>query len=249
MLKGKKQEKNDKLETSGKITVNNRFIRWLDNFWYHHKWAVIVVAFFVFVGVVCFVQCSTTETGDIKIVFAGGYTLNDAQKENIAAVFEMISPEKEDGSRLSVLLNDFSVYSEDEMRKLSTDDDGNFSVMTYENMNQVSKNNLDLFGTYIMAGESCIWLVNETVYENQNLKKLAVPLAELFEQVPDGAYDEYAFYLSDTALYRQYDALKVLPEDTLIVFSQRLYINPYFDEAAYEENRQMYRAIVDFKKP
>ena len=34
----------DKRE-AGEIVVNNRFLTWLDNFWYHYKWHVIVSAF------------------------------------------------------------------------------------------------------------------------------------------------------------------------------------------------------------
>ena len=57
----------DEKITPGEVVIENKFIKWLDNFWYHYKWPTIIVAFFLFVGVVCFAQCSTRATGDLTV--------------------------------------------------------------------------------------------------------------------------------------------------------------------------------------
>ena len=41
-------------EQGGAIAVQNPVLKWLDNYWYHYKWHTIVVAFFIFVGIVGF---------------------------------------------------------------------------------------------------------------------------------------------------------------------------------------------------
>ena len=91
--------------------------------------------------------------------------------------------------------------------------------------------------------------MSEYVYEVQNLKKLAKPLNELFDSIPGGAFDDYAIRLADTEVYQYYDALKVLPEDTLIIMSQPLVMGQISDEAIYQEFLDTYYAIVNFKAP
>jgi prolipoprotein diacylglyceryltransferase len=68
------ENKQEKI-TGGEIAYQNPILKWLDNFWYHHKWTVIVVLFFAFTLTVCFVQCSSNEPTDLTVSFAGGKLL------------------------------------------------------------------------------------------------------------------------------------------------------------------------------
>lgn len=243
-------KKREEKIAAGEVVIENKFLKWLDNYWYHYKWPTLVVAFFLFVGIVCFAQCSTREQGDVTVSFAGGYTLTAEEHAKIVDVFEAIAPKKADGGgQMSVLFSTYSVYTEDELKKTYTDEDGKLDVYSYNNAKQVSKDHLNTFGTYVMTGESAVWLVSEYVYETQNLQKIAVPLSELYEAVPESAYDGYAIRLADTALYQYYDVLKILPEDTLIVMPHSMVWGESSDEEAYAKFLSMYRAIVEFQKP
>lgn len=241
-------------KTSGNdIVIENRFLRWLDNFWYHYKWPVIVVAFFVFVGAVCFTQCAQRETGDVTLVYAGGCTLTAEQHEQIVDVFDAVAPKKEEsGEKLATLLTQYSIYTEEEMKNACTDEDGTYSPSAFASFKQVTQSHLDNFRTYIQTGESGIWLVSEYVYDIQNIDTIAKPLNELFETVPEAAYDAYAIRLADTEIYQYYDALKVLPEDTLIVMSQQfqpLTMSQSSKDDVYKTFLDTYYAIVNFKAP
>lgn len=243
-------KKRDEKIAAGEVVIENKFLKWLDNYWYHYKWPTIVVAFFLFVGIVCFAQCATREQGDVTVAYAGGYTMTAEEHAKIVDVFNAISPNTSDGKeQMSVLFSTYSIYTEDELKKTYTDEDGKLDVYSYNNAKQVSKDHLSTFGTYVMTGESAVWLVSEYVYEVQNLKRIAVPLSELYETVPTGAYDDYAICLSDTALYQYYDVLKILPEDTLVVMPHSYVWGESADQEAYAEFVSMYRAIVEFQKP
>ncbi len=242
-------QKREEKQAEGAIVINNPALRWLDNFWYHHKWAVIVSAFFIFTAVVCFVQCSSRATGDITLTFAGGQTLNAEQQAAVIDVFDAIAPEKEDETPMTTLLTSFSVYTEEEMKAACTDEDGKFSPSAYANFDQVTKDHLNSFGNYVMTGESGIWLVSENVYKLQNLKKLARPIEDS-DNIPEAwKYDEYAVRLSETELYKYYDVLRILPEDTLIVMSQPLVMGAVSNEDVYADYFSMYQAILQFKAP
>ncbi len=235
--------------TETDIVIKNRFFSKLDNFWYHYKWVVIIVAFFAVIGIICFVQCATKDTGDLTIAFAGGNTLSAEQQELITNVLNGLTPKREGGEHMSAILNAHSIYTEDEIRAACTNEDGRFDVLTFNNMKQVSNSHLEVFGAQIISGESGIWLVSEYVYQQRNLKKLACPLSELYDTLPENAYDEYAIRLKDTALYQYYEVLQALPEDTLIVMSAQLVVPALSDDDIYHAYLDLYRAMVGFQAP
>ena len=91
-------------KTSGNdIVIENRLLRWLDNFWYHYKWHVIIIAFLVFVSTVSFAQCTQREEGDVTLVFAGSTTLTAEQHQNVVGVFNAVAPKDKDGKQLTTL--------------------------------------------------------------------------------------------------------------------------------------------------
>ncbi len=241
--------RNDEKRSETDILVKSPFLTKLDNFWYHYKWVVIVVSFFVVISVICFVQCATKPTADMTVVFAGGNTLTAEQQKMITDVFDSIAPKDEEGGRMSTILNAHSVYTDAEIEAVCKDEDGKLSISAFNNMKQVSNNHLEVFGTQVMSGESGIWLVSEYVYQQKNLKKLARPLSELYETAPTNAYDAYAIRLKDTSIYQYYEVLQVLPEDTLLVMSAQLVTPGLSDDAVYNTYLELYRAIVGFQAP
>ena len=149
-------QRNEKL-SGDQIVIKNRFLQWLDNFWYHNKWTIIAVAFFLIVCIVCFGQCAERENGDITLVYAGSSTITAEQHKNIVSVFDAVAPQnKSDEKKLTTLLTAYSVYTEEEMMAACTDEDGTFSPSAYANFKQVTQDHLKTFGNYVMTGESGI---------------------------------------------------------------------------------------------
>ena len=245
------KDQNEKIE-AGEIVVENRFLRWLDNFWYHYKWHTIIISFFVIMALFTFGQCTKRETGDLTVAYAGGYTLNGNERANIVKVLGSLAPEKTDteGERLSVLLSAYSIYTDEELRAAYTDENGELAIAAYNNAKQVSLDHFKTFSTYLMTGESAVWFVSEYVYRDCGLEfsHIARPLSEVYgENMPSSAYDAYAIRLADTELYRYYDALKVLPEDTLILLPHSYVWGESANEESYRSFEALFRAIVDFQ--
>ena len=55
--------------------------KWLDNFWYHHKWKTIIIAAFAFMFITLGTQFAGKSNPDIKILYAGPlyFTPNQSQ--------------------------------------------------------------------------------------------------------------------------------------------------------------------------
>ncbi len=244
-----KHPKNEKKLEGGEIVVSNRFTRWLGNFWYHYKWTVLVVAFFLTVFLVCFVQCATREQVDLYIGYSGGfgYDMTGGQKEEIARVIEAIAPR--DGDQAPNMdLNIYSYLSEEELRKRYTDPETGALNEIYYQMKQTNMQNFNSLEQYMMTGDCAVWFVSEAVYLEKKMNgALSVPLSATFgDHIPEGAYDAYAIRLCETDLYRTYAALQALPKDTLIVLTSHIVIS---DRARYDRATEVYRAIVEFEAP
>lgn len=257
------ERENGKTE-AGEIVVSNRFLKWLDNFWYHYKWTVIIVAFFVLVFVVCFSQCVQKVDINLPVVYAGGYQSVDAERlswteEDRTAIKNVLSSlyRSQGGSEeKNVGFLTYNIYTEEQLRAMATEPperEGESEKFSPYAFNAAKQNNIaefDAFSNYMGTGECSIWLLSEYVYEEKLVKDRAMPLSEIWgEEIPEGAYDAYAIRLGDTALYRYYDALHVLPEDTLIVMTRGWIMGASSDADTYESYLQLYRAMVGFEAP
>ena len=243
-------KREEKLAGEG-IAIRHPIFLWFENLWYHHKWTIIIVAFFLFVAIVCFAQCATTPHKDIYITFGGSYTMTGEEHQAVERVFDELSKNTFSENIPAVGVVSYPFYTEEELRTLLTDPEtGDFDGAAFNMAKGQNANRLEELSSYMMTGECSIWLVNTSVYEAQHMnEKLAVPLAETFGTTPIGAYDEYAIRLGDTAIYQYYEALQVLPADTLIVFTRSYFMGASSNEKTYEQFKALYRAIVEFEAP
>lgn len=243
-------QREEKLAGEG-IAIRHPIFVWFENLWYHHKWTIIVVAFFLSVAIVCFAQCTTTPHKDVYITFGGSYTMTSEEKTSVERVFAELSKKTFGEDALAVGVTDYPFYTEEELRALYTDPEtGDFNGSAFNSAKGMNIARLEELSSYMMTGECSIWLVNTSVYEAQHMsEKLAVPLANTFATTPTGAYDEYAIRLGDTAIYQYYEALQVLPADTLIVFTYPYFMGASSNEQTYAQFKALYKAIIEFEAP
>ncbi|MBE6589223.1 MAG: hypothetical protein E7643_03510 [Ruminococcaceae bacterium] len=254
--------RNDK-EAAGEIAVRNKFVAWLDNFWYHYKWYVIVIAFFVLVFTVCFVQCVQKEDVDVPVVFAGAYAAaseedyrwTEEKRNEIEEILEGLL-EKSGVPGQSVGFLTYDVFTEEELRDKATEkptnenETGEFSNSYYNTLKQNNLSEINSLTSYMGTGECSIYFVSEYVYTEKGMKNEMMPLSRVFgEEIPVGAYDECAVRLGDTELYQYYDAIRMMPADTLIVLRPAWVMGASSDAETYADYTALYRAIVEFKAP
>ena len=248
------QEKNEqeKIE-GGEIVVQNKFIKWLDNFWYHYKWYVIFIAFFVVVFAICLFQCATAEQQDLMIVYAG-YAGNDegdpnsftaAEQEEIAKLFASMI-ESEDDEPVKIGFSRFYMYSEREMEVLYTDPETGAPLETKGTVQSLNLDQHKGFSDFIISGQCSVWLVSEYVYSTIAKDRL-VSLSSMGME-SNVAYDEYAVRLAHLPIYKKYDALQNLPEDTLIVLAKSTFVGNSADQKTYAMYSDLFRKIVEYQE-
>ena len=257
----KKEEKLEGRELTFGDTVvkradrpHGKVYRWLDNFWYHHKWKTIISLFVVVVLVVCTVQmCGRPPEGDVKVILSGPYNLmtnengvSDLQKclgGYLAADYD------ENGVR-QVDISSYSVYSEAQIKALAANVDENGDPAPIIINTQSNSSNYRHFITSMQTGDASVMFLDPWIFENMkpqlsDLEKTLgyVPANAVSAEV-DGELRVLGVCLGDTALYRENTAMQVLPADTVICLAAPIESGNSGNPDIYARSVALYAALV-----
>ena len=114
-------ENNDKLRGGEIVIPKGKTAKFFENLWYHYKWHIIIISFFVTVFAICFVQCATTPRPDVLFTYAGGYAFNGEEKAPINQLFSNLVSDG-DEEKTAVAINPYTIYTEDELYKMYFED-------------------------------------------------------------------------------------------------------------------------------
>ncbi|MBO5897694.1 MAG: hypothetical protein J6R04_01655 [Clostridia bacterium] len=223
-----------------RLDEKSAFLRWLDNFWYHHKWHTFFGAFILLLLLVMLMQCRNENGNDLVVTYCGPFGFLTAESEGARDALNEAMPQDYDGNgEKYVEFVRYQVYSEEEMIADKEANDGEGTVNVSYNAHQ-----LELFNDFMMTGECSIYLLSPYIYDyiqpRGNLKKLA----EVMDAVPEHAYDEYAIRLSETALYQNTPALQLLSPDTLVCLTVPYALGRSSNESYYAQSVETFLAIV-----
>lgn len=221
--------------------------KWLSNYWYHYKWTTIIVLFFVAVIAMGIYQMAAKKGYDSQIVYAGPVLLlEEDQIEGINQAFQAILPEdyNEDGQK-NIQLHDFAILSDEQYKQKLEEAGGSIAFDPATRSNYIS-NIMTLYST----GESSISLLDPYVYNLFSYQDAYVKLEEVLGEKPEYAIDDYSVRLSDTPFGQYFDALDVLPEDTMLCFRKAAELSTSDKTVAqYAFDRKLLIAIFTFTPP
>ncbi len=256
-MENKNNHKGEKLEVGEiKLAERSRFVAWLDNFWYHHKWKVIIILFFVIVFIVGAVQLisNLSDGGDDLNITIATHTIY--YKENIAAIesdLGSLMPYDYNGNgKKEILLKPYKIYSPDELKdanEAETDADGNPIIYADEAYN---KSQIQEYNSYLQTGDCTVMILSEYLYGELVSKReediLLVPMSELFgENVPKGTTsDGYGVRLCDTGAYKHFESFKTIPNDAVICIMRPFVFGVGANKDKYQFATDYFKNIVTF---
>ena len=221
------------------------------NFWYHHKWKVIVIGVFLFMGITLATQFLHKSNPDITILYAGPdyITANDNRKF-CAALARIMDDYNGDGEK-KVLLNDIIYMTGDQIRAARESAEAAGDEFAYNQ--QANAQTAEQFTYEIMAGDSLLCFLCEDQYETVRAADGFVPLAEIFEAVPDSAIDEYGIRLYDTPFAQYFTISHIFPEETIVALRRVTTLSQVRGQARMEKklawHRDLFSKIVNFTFP
>ena len=251
------REKIDADEIRIEIETKNPFLSKLSNFWYYHKWKVIIGMFFAIVFGVGFFQMFTREDVDEIVALAAPVYLEEQQRANIAEVLSHQLPREEDGGLRTMDIYDYAVYSEDEMEEANhaeTDAEGHYITYIDRAFNMSEKQSYDQY--VFSTGECSVLIVSEYLYyelaakemDKEQGKDIRLTMGEIFgEELPAGVMpDGCGIRLADTEIYKYYEELQVLPEDTVICVLRPRIIGASWNKERHAKSVEFFKNIVTF---
>lgn len=238
-------DKQDAKLNSTEIVTDNRAFGKLQNFWYHNKWTVIVVAFFAVVVIVCTVQLLNRDKYDVTVVYGGTVHMDAEQREAFLSAVQGMLPEDYDADgKKSVAMIDYQVFSEDELYvEVETVIDGQETVVkeeqvaTYWNAEQYSS-----LQDALRMGEYSVCFASPYVYQTLLADK-AVKISSV-TSTPVFSYDGKAVALGDTDFYRYNQAMQVLPADTVICLLPQYKVGASSQDDVYARSVELFVAII-----
>ena len=235
----------DEKFSEAKINPDGKFLRWFDNFWYHHKWKTIIVSFFVIVVLVCTLQMCMSEKEDISFVYAGNAFLSANDIDNIEKVIEHVMPEDFDnnGEKTAILVG-YQIYSEEQINDIQKEHpDEDVGLYIDRSFNA---NNYDEFYKYMQTGESSVCFLDRSLFDSLVKNNRVLELSEVLGYTPESALDKYGVRLGDLDIYDEYSVLKVLPEDTVVCILRSLAIGKNSKPKIYAQEMDTFCAIVEY---
>jgi hypothetical protein len=233
---------NEKEYTEG-IAVRGKFLRWLDNYWYHYKWPTIITAFFLVVITVCTVQACTKEEYDMSVVYAGRQLLRSDELEKVSSALEAVVPKDIDADGdVSIQINAYNILSKEQIQALRAEKNED-EEPTEVNTSFFSTEH-QTYSNYLQTGESFILLLDRWEYDNLASTGALVALSEVLGSKPQNAISDYGIRLGDTALYRNFEVMKVIPEDTVVCMMRLPEVYKRKKAKQYENEKQMFIAMI-----
>ncbi|MBQ8207372.1 MAG: hypothetical protein IJZ89_01400 [Clostridia bacterium] len=243
----------DKMQ-GGDIKVENRFTKWFDNFWYHYKWTTIGIVFALFVIIVCTLQMCEKEKVDIYVMYGGPDVVEGEQLTNFRAALKAVLPEdfNGDGEKYADVVANF-IMSKDEIEEAHKEHVGTETTDDFYIDPTFMSQNKQKFDNLIVAGEYSVCFLSPYLYEEVKAANGFMPLAEIFEEMPEGAIDEYGLRLLETDFGSYFPGVNELPPDTILCMRRigtlSSFLNKGATEKTYEKSNKLFRAIVDYEAP
>ena len=233
---------------------HGKFYRWIDNFWYHHKWKTVICLFLAVVLVVCTVQmCTRDPQGDMTVIISGPYNLMVSENgvNDIAKCLAGVLPEDYDGNGIRQAdISTYSCYSEAQIKALAENKDEYGAAAPITINTQANSANYRNLITYIQTGDASVMLLDPWLVEE--LKNSLKPLNTVLESVPthavsveiDGQLVPVGISLGNTAIYRENEVLQVLPPETIVCLAAPMMGGNSAKADIYARSVAFYKALV-----
>lgn len=226
-----------------------KIIKWLDNFWYHNRWLVLIFGFFVITGTIIIVQFIQKDQYDVLILYTGPDMPTANEQRDMENAFEQLLDEDyNDDGEYTVMIDPLFLMTDEQLNdeRYNLDENGNPILINTAEMVKTKEQ----YTTQIFVGEAVICLLDPAWYDDAYKRDAFVPLDEIVDELPEGMYNDSAVYLHQTEFGKYFTALNVLPEDTLLCFRRMSTTTTFKDGDSevqrYEYNKKLFVDILEF---
>ena len=227
------------------VRINSPFSEKLDDFWFHHKGKVIVAVIALFMAIVVIVQMVTVVPKDIMVMYSGRIYLSGSTIEDIQNIFSKALTEASGNEEKIVGFTQYHVYSKTQIESLraETEADG---VHLYVDSALNSKN-FENYNASIMTGQCAVLFLEPWLYDELRKNDRLRPMRELFTELPPSVDDTgYGIRFGETEIYRYYNVMREIPEDTIMCFLKPYVFGETSNESTYAQMQKLFCTIATY---
>ena len=233
------------------ISEKSDFLRWLSNFWYHNKTITIVTLFVIFVVLITTLQMCSQESEDVTLVYGGPAIISNTQFDNVRSVINAVMPKdfNGDGRKYTEIIV-YNIMTEEQfkefkerLRQQAEAEESGAGADVILDSSYYSKQ-YETYRSILLTGEYSIYLLDPWLFN----ELLAADRLQKVTDIAPGAntsFSEYGVRLSDTAIYNEYEALQVLPGDTVVCLLKPYVFGASSKEKNYAIAKEMFAKIVE----
>lgn len=216
------------------ITKTNK----VANFWFHHKWKVIIALFIVTVFTIGIVWALQRPEYDVEIAYFGPvYLKSQPFEDTMEALVDAMDDFNGDGERLINFVP--TTYQGQGHLDNSEENKQLFGQVLTEQANLQA---LESMNNQMAAGQICLFIMDKEIYE-KHYKGGFAALTELLGEKPESAYDGYSIDLSKTAFIEKYPAMESLLRNSVLCVRK----NSVAKEETYNSAVLFFKKIVEME--
>lgn len=216
---------------AGEIREQSKFLRWLDNYWYHYKWPTIFVALALICVIVIIVQLSERKEYDYRFVYAGPVLLSESETAEMADALAKLGT---GGKRSEAALTAYFMKHSSDI----TAEDAYYA--------QMMQSNRTAFQQQILAGKALIFLMDPKLFsEHEGNSAGFLPVRDYFPEIPPSALaagSDCGLRLDATVLWDT-ECFRVLPPDTVVCLRTPVSISGVLDRKQALAYHDRYEAV------
>ena len=216
----------DDNEAEKKADLFNKIIRFLDE----KKWIIFILVLLVIFVAFALDSYLKKDQNDIQILYTGYEFLDDDMVSKIKTTCSYLA---DDYNGDNVLMVDFLPLTVEKKYF-----DGNY---TYDSTM------ITRFNTELNTSSSIIFIVEDSYYEVLRSSGLLLPLSTVFNELPEGAIDEFGILFGTLDISMQ-DGFKDLSPDSIICIRRPARDKEirYISEDQYNYNLDFFKKIIEF---
>lgn len=238
-------DQGDKIHDESVIIKKGNFF---SNFWYQHKWGVIIGVAFLFIAIFFIVSIASQPSYDMYIAYAGPLYPNYETHGAIEKAFTDMSKDyNKDGEKL---LNFAAItYQNEEQRKQTAEEMlDTYGIVQHTNENYKALTSIQ---SQMMSGTVAIYLMDEALYKQYEagMVKISDIIGTDVKLGKEALAGDSGVYFKKTDFYYHMfatewgKALRNLPDDTVLCILPKLVT---IDEEMYESSVSLIKSILEF---
>lgn len=236
----------DKLHPE-EIELKGGVVGKLDNFWFYHKWKVIVsLASIVLVLIMCLQMCGN-QKDDLTFMYAGSaYLTTVPNYTQMLTVFEDVMPEDYNGDgNKRVECAALNIYSEEQIKKRKAEIASGKDLPEYNT--HINSQEYTSYNRLMQTGEYSLCLIEKWLYDSV-ADGVFCKLEDTLGYKPDYAIDSYAVYFWDTDFAKaNAEIFSAIPKETVLCLRMKNSITNKGSETNYKIAKETFIAIMNYK--